>query len=141
MLDLGVVADEDKWGMRMMRKGYDMPWDETGMASAIGRTAWHAPVRVAARPQRPRMYPLHHATHQTTGAAREHTSWHPDIILMLAVLAMVLFGVIIVQSASQIADPSFFARHEVVWALIGGVVMLATAQIDYRRWHPAALPG
>jgi cell division protein FtsW (lipid II flippase) len=116
-------------------------WEETEMTAAIGRVTRHMPVHTATRPHRSRPHMHHDGAHRSAGVSREQMSQRPDVVLLLAVLTMVLFGVVIVQSASQTGDPSFFSRHQVVWALIGGVVMLATAQIDYRRWRQVALPG
>ncbi len=108
------------------------------MATAIGRTTRHMQVRVTTRSQRSHIYVPRDGVQRPVGAERERMSRRPDIILALAVLAMVLIGVVAVQSAGQIA---VFARHEVVWVLIGGVVLLVTAQIDYRRWRQVALLG
>src|SRR5579884_2410728 len=94
-------------------------WDEVGMATAIGRTTRHMQVRVTTRSQRSHIYVPRDGVQRPVGAERERMSRRPDIILALAVLA----------------------RHEVVWVLIGGVVLLVTAQIDYRRWRQVALLG
>ena len=68
----------------------------------------------------------------------------PDTILLLTVVAMVLLGLIMVQSASQFVnplDPTAFARRDALWVASGGVVLAVTSQIDYHRWRRLALPG
>ncbi len=67
-----------------------------------------------------------------------------DYPLLLAVLVLLLLGLVMVYSASQFAmpsDPGYWERHQLVWALLGGVALLVTARVDYHIWRRIALPG
>ena len=68
----------------------------------------------------------------------------PDYWLILAVMALLVIGLVMVDSASQFAtpgDPSYWFRHQLVWALLGGGALLVAVSIDYHRWRRMALPG
>lgn len=63
-----------------------------------------------------------------------------DFMLVLATMCLVIFGVIMVFSASYYSalsdygDPYYFLKREVVYAGIGVVIMLTVASIDY-HWY------
>jgi cell division protein FtsW len=60
----------------------------------------------------------------------------PDAPLALIVLALVVLGQIMVQSASQYADPldpGYFARRDLLWAVLGGAALWLMMHIDYHR--------
>jgi len=68
----------------------------------------------------------------------------PDYWLILAVMALLVIGLVMVDSASQFAtpgDPSYWFRHQLVWALLGGGALLFALSIDYHFWRRMALPG
>jgi cell division protein FtsW len=68
----------------------------------------------------------------------------PDYWLILAVLALLVIGLVMVDSASQFAtpgDPSYWFRHQLVWALLGVAALLFAVSIDYHHWRHLALPG
>ncbi len=68
----------------------------------------------------------------------------PDYALLLGVVGLLLLGLVMVFSASQLAvpgDPSYWFRRQLVWALLGLVALLVASRVDYhvlRRW---AWPG
>ncbi len=79
-------------------------------------------------------------------ARKEHVAAaaRPDAVLALVVLALVVLGLVMVQSASQFADPidpGYFARRDLVWAALGGAALWLTSQTDYHRWRYFARPA
>ena len=68
-------------------------------------------------------------------------SWrHFDFFLLLIVLALVAIGILMISSATQnSADPDLAnaARRQALYALIGVIVLILTATIDYRIWYNA----
>ncbi len=70
-----------------------------------------------------------------------------DAWLLIAVLALLCIGLVMVYSASSFlaardyGDASYFFQKQLVWALLGMVVMLVTMRIDYRQWRRFSLPG
>src|SRR5581483_8610462 len=68
----------------------------------------------------------------------------PDYLLLLAVVALLIFGLVMVLSASQYAvpgDPSYWFRRQALWAALGGVALLVSSRIDYHAWRRLATPG
>jgi cell division protein FtsW len=69
-----------------------------------------------------------------------------DNILLLLVLAMVLFGLIMVYSSSFIyaqektGDGFAFIRKQLIYAAMGLTALLDSCRIDYRRWAKWAYP-
>jgi rod shape determining protein RodA len=68
-------------------------------------------------------------------------SWrHFDITLVLIVLALLTIGLLMISSATQNSiDPDLAnaARRQGLYALIGVIVLILTAAIDYRIWYNA----
>ncbi len=70
-----------------------------------------------------------------------------DRHLFWAVLILVLFGAVMVYSASsascarKFGDPMFFVKRQVVRVLIGAVAMYLAAKIDYHFWQKYSLHG
>lgn len=67
-----------------------------------------------------------------------------DYLLLLAVVALLLLGLVMVYSASQFAipgDPGYWFRHQVIWEAIGIAALIVTSRIDYTLWRKVALPG
>jgi len=71
-----------------------------------------------------------------------------DHIMLLLVLALIVLGLMTVASSSWGASYSLSPTHSVwylfsrqlIWALIGLVLMAITFRIDYHRWQRWALP-
>ena len=72
-----------------------------------------------------------------------------DRVLFFATIALVVFGLLMVYSASaplatdQFDDPAVIFERQTTWALLGVGAMLLLMQLDYRYLsHPAVLfPG
>lgn len=61
-----------------------------------------------------------------------------DLPLLGATLALLVFGVLMVYSATQpesSGDPFLFLKKQVVWAVVGLAGMTVTVFIDYHRWR------
>lgn len=68
----------------------------------------------------------------------------PDYALLLGVVCLLLLGLVMVFSASQLAvpgDPSYWFRRQLVWALLGLVALVVTSRVDYHVWRRWAWPG
>jgi len=80
----------------------------------------------------------------TTVQGKSLRTGRPDTLLLLVILTMTLLGLLMVQSASQYADPidpSYYARKDALWSLIGAVALFCTLRIDYHYWRWLAIPG
>src|SRR5512143_859003 len=68
-------------------------------------------------------------------------SWrHFDVWLVLIVLALLTIGLLMISSATQNSiDPDLAntARRQGLYALIGVIVLILTAALDYRIWYNA----
>jgi rod shape determining protein RodA len=68
-------------------------------------------------------------------------SWrHFDVLLMLITLLLLVIGLLMISSATQNSiDPDLAnaARRQGLYALIGVIVLILTAAIDYRIWYNA----
>jgi rod shape determining protein RodA len=70
---------------------------------------------------------------------------HVDLVLILAVLLIGAFGCLMVYTATRDSleaaglSPKYYVEEQVVFMLIGVVVMLAVAAIDYRRYRDFAV--
>lgn len=70
-----------------------------------------------------------------------------DILLLLTILGLTVFGLIMVGSASSVLaerfdDPYFFIRHQLSYGLSLGLVAFAVGYfVPYRWWRNLALPG
>lgn len=64
-----------------------------------------------------------------------------DFLLTIIVLGLVVFGVIMVFSASyyssisETGDPYAYLKDDVKWAILGAIVMLFTAMFDYHHYR------
>lgn len=77
-------------------------------------------------------------------AAKIAAAVRPDAITMLVVFAQTVLGLVMIQSASQYADPfdpGVIARRALLWAALGGLALALTTHIDYHWWAHVALPG
>jgi cell division protein FtsW len=81
--------------------------------------------------------------------ATAQSNFYPrtDIVLFLLVLCMVVFGLIMVYSASFIyaqektGDGFYFIRKQIFFALLGMILLWVGWKLDYRRWSHWAYPG
>jgi len=70
-----------------------------------------------------------------------------DPWLLVIVLVLVCIGLVMVYSASSFVgaryynDASYFFQKQLIWALLGVVVLFVTMQIDYRFWRRVSLIG
>lgn len=70
-----------------------------------------------------------------------------DLVLLLGVAALVLYGAAIIHSAtcspdcSRILPPSSWAARQLVYALVGLLLLLTLAAIDYRLYRALAYPS
>jgi cell division protein FtsW len=85
------------------------------------------------------------ATRQrTTSLQRERHA--PDYVILVAVVALVAIGVLMVYSSSAMSsylanDDTFkVVGPQVVWAAVGLVGMAVVTRIDYRYWRLASVP-
>lgn len=68
----------------------------------------------------------------------------PDPWLLGAVLALLVLGVIMVQSASEYVDPldpTAIVRRQILWVALGALALVVTARVEYHRWRMLAVPG
>lgn len=70
----------------------------------------------------------------------------PDLLLLLAILSLLGLGLVMVTSASTIrglqkaGDPFYFAKHQLVYALVGLAGMLAAMKMDYHQLRRFTMP-
>ena len=70
-------------------------------------------------------------------------NWEPRLLGIIAV-TLVMFGVAAVYSASGIqamqefGDGTWFARRQLIGAMVGVAVLLVVSRIDYRTWQRSA---
>jgi cell division protein FtsW len=72
---------------------------------------------------------------------RERRGGLPDIILFIAVLALLSLGIVMVFSSSSVTayqemgDAYYYLKRQSVWAAIGMVAMVVCMNIDYHVWE------
>ncbi len=62
---------------------------------------------------------------------------------MLVVVLLVILGLMMIYSASFILnddDPAYFLKRQVLWAVLGLILLVLLAQVDYRELAHLALP-
>jgi cell division protein FtsW len=70
-----------------------------------------------------------------------------DLVLLLTVIAMVLFGLLMVYSSSFIyaqektGDGFAFIKKQLIYAVAGFAALVVVCRVDYRRWSKWAYPG
>ncbi|MCJ7723274.1 MAG: FtsW/RodA/SpoVE family cell cycle protein, partial [Anaerolineales bacterium] len=71
-----------------------------------------------------------------------------DTILLLAVIALVVFGLLMLYSASWDYSlnilhkaPWYLFERQLIWVGIGIVIAFILARFDYHHWQKLALPG
>jgi cell division protein FtsW len=71
----------------------------------------------------------------------------PDPWILVATLAILVLGVVMVYSASAVAafrdygDAYYYLKRQVLFAALGLVAMFVTMNVDYQRWKKWAVPG
>lgn len=72
----------------------------------------------------------------------------PDFVIIFATLFLLGIGIVMVYSASAIVaqkppfnDPYFFAKRQLIFALLGITAMYITMNVDYWVWKQWAKPG
>jgi cell division protein FtsW len=69
-----------------------------------------------------------------------------DLTLVLSVLILLAIGIVMVYSASSVealayyGSPAYFLKRQVVWAILGLVVMFVLARIPYENWARWSVP-
>jgi cell division protein FtsW len=64
-----------------------------------------------------------------------------DLPLLLIVAALLLLGLVMVYSASQLAvagDPGAWFRRQLIWAFLGCIALALTARVEYTLWRRLA---
>ncbi|NCA93164.1 putative lipid II flippase FtsW [bacterium] len=67
-----------------------------------------------------------------------------DFVLTILVIGLVIFGIIMVFSASyyssisKTGDPYKYLKDDIVWALLGGLLMIFCSRLDYRVYYKLA---
>jgi cell division protein FtsW len=85
------------------------------------------------------------ATRQRVGEVRREKH-QPDHVILVAVVALVALGVLMVYSSSAMSsylanDDTFkIVGPQVVWAAVGLVGLGATSRVDYRYWRLVSIP-
>lgn len=70
----------------------------------------------------------------------------PDYILMLAVVALVMLGLLMVYSTTfdwgygAYGDPFYWLKRQVLWVALGVAVAVGLAGVDYTLWRDWAVP-
>ena len=80
---------------------------------------------------------------RTDGWVRERPALG-DVLLLMAIGILLLLGLIMVYSASQLAvpdDPSYWFRRQALWAMVGAAALLVCARVDYHVWRRVAFPA
>ena len=73
---------------------------------------------------------------------------HLDVPLVLAVVALVLFGLLMVYSASwdffltyTDLGEGYIISRQILWAALGMVVAFVISRVDYRRYTKLVVPA
>ncbi|NLM26413.1 MAG: putative lipid II flippase FtsW [Firmicutes bacterium] len=70
-----------------------------------------------------------------------------DLLVFTAVIALLSIGIVMVFSASSVMgindfrDPYHYVKRQLVWAVIGIILMFVLSRIDYHIYQELALPG
>lgn len=70
-----------------------------------------------------------------------------DSLIVVAVAALLVIGLVMVMSASSVTghlefgDPYAYAKRQALWIVLGLVAMTVCSRIDYRRLRILAVPG
>lgn len=70
----------------------------------------------------------------------------PDNLFVLAIIALSLFGILMVYDSSvaiamrDFHNPFYFVKEQLRWLMLGGIALIFFAKIDYHVWQRLALP-
>ena len=72
-----------------------------------------------------------------------------DFLLVILTIALVIFGIIMVFSASyyqsinesESGSPYNYLIRDIIWAALGFVLMIITTALDYRIYRKIAVPA
>jgi cell division protein FtsW len=70
----------------------------------------------------------------------------PDYLLLASTIALLVFGTLMVYSASFVVahnefnDDAYFLVRQLIWIGAGAAVLFVAARVDYRRWRGLSLP-
>jgi rod shape determining protein RodA len=59
-----------------------------------------------------------------------------DLVLLVSTLTLSVFGIFAVYAATRTsiaAEPTYYVKRQVAFSIVGGIVMIAVACVDYRR--------
>jgi len=82
---------------------------------------------------------------ERSGVQRERHQ--PSYVLLVAVIALVAVGVVMVYSASSVRayfasdDPSTYGVQQLIWAALGLTVMFGASRLDFRWLRYGAIPA
>lgn len=71
----------------------------------------------------------------------------PDVLIVAVVVALLALGIVVVMSAASVTDliqhgdPYYHVKRQLVWAVLGVVVMTVLARIDYRFLRLITVPA
>ncbi len=81
------------------------------------------------------------------GTLRKTTAWSKvrrvDFILLFTVLALAAVGLVIVYSATKNYyphEPTYFLKRQILYVILGLIVMLITSSVDYKKLEYLAYP-
>lgn len=76
------------------------------------------------------------------------TSHKPNYVLIITVFALVVFGLIMMASASSVisyekfGENYYYFRHQLIFGILFGLIaFIFTSRIDYHRWQKLAVPA
>ncbi|MDQ3751757.1 MAG: rod shape-determining protein RodA [Actinomycetota bacterium] len=78
--------------------------------------------------------------------ARKAPIRHVDPTLLIATVALVAFGAVMILSATESKqlqaglDPAFFLKRQIVYAAVASVVLVIASAVDYKHLRTAAAP-
>ncbi|MBU4338301.1 putative lipid II flippase FtsW [Patescibacteria group bacterium] len=73
-------------------------------------------------------------------------SYKPDYVLLGVVFLLLVFGLVMVASASiikglEFGDRYYYAKHQIIYGILPGLILfLLASKIYYRRWVKLSLP-
>ena len=131
----GVAA----WTAEKRRTGLTASWRLRSVETPTPPTLPSTPVQVISSEEQKKLTELEMRLPRVAG---KFDAW-----LLTTVLALLCVGLVMVYSASSFlaaryyGDASYFFQKQLVWALLGVVVMIVTMRIDYRQWRRVSLIG
>jgi cell division protein FtsW len=76
----------------------------------------------------------------------EWNAGRPDVLIIALTVTLLVSGLVAVYSASFVValarygDPNYYIIRQLIWAAMGGVLMIAAIRTDYRILRPLAIP-